>query len=632
MKKMIILLLAAVLMTATRASATDAALLMSALNANPATNRIVEHQRLQPFLGNLVSNWSGSSGLVVISNVDVGDYNVWIRQRGQSGQIAFSFSITTNDSGTVWVHTNNLSVINVGTYPKTGQAAWSIAAAESRYAPKGEAGGGAVTGAELVETSTNGTLVTTLVRTQAIQQLTVAGSTNAANATNLYPSGPLSVNFNSGTLTAGNFIGSGAGLTDTPADKGSDNLPLRYASLKTLIGLGPHTGSKYVAGTNFTGAGQSYSWSAATANIGDLVITNDFRLTDATLTNSASYAQDNSSIRISNNFSGKLVAFDRVNAFNAYRGIYLKPNTDFFYNFSIRNSSIVAPFTAVEMWYGYGDINNCLIVATNSGSELGAAVCITANDDSQVEVSSSRLLYGQSDFSGGLLAYARAKVKFRNVVFESKDYPTNTSAIYLAEGHTAHPTSVTVEDSMFIHKGAPVVCVSPYALSEDDSYRVDFKNVILNPATNGVVIWNTNFIVRVWGGNLVPGNFANRSNVIWDGYWGEFKTNAIALGIAYTNSIAPTINGLSYLAYGGSAADYIQLDLLVDFDGNNTWDLSDPRIMTDVSTTTFIPVLNASWTWPLNVGSRWMISTNNTLLDGDSTLGTQFGAFWRVAK
>lgn len=247
MKKMIILLLAAVLMAATRASATDAALLMSALNANPATNRVVEHQRLQPFPGNLVSNWSGSSGLVVISNVDVGDYNVWIRQRGQSGQIAFSFTITTNDSGTVWVHTNNLSVINVGTYPKTGQAAWSIAAAESRYARKGEAGGAAVTGAELVETSTNNGVVTTLVRTQAVQQLTVSGSTNAqnaANATNLYPSGPLSVNFNGGTLTSGNaqmapggftvanggsltpsgFTGSGAGLTNVTADYVSGTL------------------------------------------------------------------------------------------------------------------------------------------------------------------------------------------------------------------------------------------------------------------------------------------------------------------------------------------------------------------------------------------------------------------------
>lgn len=183
------------LLVATAAQAVDAYLDLASLNCNPATNRIVEHQRLQPFPGNTVSNWSGAGGFVVISNVGVGDYNVWVKQRGQAGPIAFSFSITTNDSGTVFVHTNNLSVVNVGTYPKTGQAAWSIAASESRYAPKGagvavaagdnvtattngtvvtisaDPGGVSVTGGQLAVPSTNAGVVTVTVSTNAVSEL-----------------------------------------------------------------------------------------------------------------------------------------------------------------------------------------------------------------------------------------------------------------------------------------------------------------------------------------------------------------------------------------------------------------------------------------------------------------------------
>jgi len=52
--------------------------------------------------------------------------------------------------------------------------------------------------------------------TNIVQQLTTAGATNAqnaANATNLYPSGPLSVNFNGGTLTSGNSTMNASGFT-----------------------------------------------------------------------------------------------------------------------------------------------------------------------------------------------------------------------------------------------------------------------------------------------------------------------------------------------------------------------------------------------------------------------------------
>lgn len=203
----------AILIAASTASAlaVDAYLPLAQLNCNPATNRIVEIQRQQPFPGNLTSNWSGAGGFVVVSNVAVGDYNVWVRKRGQAGEVSFSFSIATNDSGTVFVHTNNLSVLNAGTYPKTGQAAWSIEASESRYAPKGSAGT-AVSAAELAVPSTNAGVVTITVPTNAVKQLTVAGSTNSVNATNLYPAAPLSVDFLGGTLTSGNSTLGPSGL------------------------------------------------------------------------------------------------------------------------------------------------------------------------------------------------------------------------------------------------------------------------------------------------------------------------------------------------------------------------------------------------------------------------------------
>lgn len=280
------LLVAAVLMAAGSSHATDAALLMSALNASPATNRIVEHQRLQPFPGNLVSNWSGSSGLVVISNVDVGDYNVWIRQRGQSGQIAFSFSITTNDTGTVWVHTNNLSVINVGTYPKTGQAAWSIAAAESRYARKGEAGGAAVTGAELVETSTNNGVVTTLVRTQAVQQAAAALGivSNMNSIATIHAQGTLQLGTDSSASGILKMVDGGNGNTNTISFFGGAFTGLELASATIGgVGLDGGTVTGNLSGNAATAttasavaAGVTNKWQADATSAARLATTNVF--------------------------------------------------------------------------------------------------------------------------------------------------------------------------------------------------------------------------------------------------------------------------------------------------------------------------------------------------------------------
>lgn len=108
-------------------------------NADPATNRIVSFQPLNPFPGNLFYRTSSVSADFWISNMAVGDYVGTILRYGSAAEIGFQVSVLTNDSGILYA-TNRLTTRGTQTYPQSGKSTWTIAAADARYALKSEAG------------------------------------------------------------------------------------------------------------------------------------------------------------------------------------------------------------------------------------------------------------------------------------------------------------------------------------------------------------------------------------------------------------------------------------------------------------------------------------------------------------
>ena len=108
-------------------------------NANPATNRIVEFQLLTPFVGNLETYTTDTNGGFYRSNASVGDYAFTIRARGTASAIPGQFTVTATNLGVINAATNT-SLRGVQTYPTSGRTAWSIQAADARYAVAG--GGG----------------------------------------------------------------------------------------------------------------------------------------------------------------------------------------------------------------------------------------------------------------------------------------------------------------------------------------------------------------------------------------------------------------------------------------------------------------------------------------------------------
>lgn len=171
---------------ASAAGQTHVAFDASLFNAVPATNRIVEFQALQPFRGNTFQRTTDSSGLCYISNAIVTDYAFTIRQRGSASQIQGQITVTATNLGVIGAHTNT-SVSGAQTYPTSGKSSWSIQASDARYSQIGS-GGGSATNVTLragtgVAVTTNSSSDWTVTASEVpYSALTAAARLNITNA------------------------------------------------------------------------------------------------------------------------------------------------------------------------------------------------------------------------------------------------------------------------------------------------------------------------------------------------------------------------------------------------------------------------------------------------------------------
>lgn len=112
---------------------------LSGFNANPSSNRWVTLQPSTPFPGNIYNYTSSIAGGFWVSNFWVGDTIGVIKQKGTASEIRFQVTVSSDDSGELYA-TNITSVIGAQTYPSTGRSAYSIDAANARFARVGSGG------------------------------------------------------------------------------------------------------------------------------------------------------------------------------------------------------------------------------------------------------------------------------------------------------------------------------------------------------------------------------------------------------------------------------------------------------------------------------------------------------------
>lgn len=153
-----------------QASATDVLFNMTdvfGIVGSPANNRIVKMQSLSPFAGNYFWATSDISGNFYVSNALATTYSGVVQAPPNS--INFSFYVSATNLGTIpATGITSIPANTVGTFP-AGQTAYSVQAADNRYAPKGSSPFAALTAAQstnLVQNATNG--MTSIVYSNAL--------------------------------------------------------------------------------------------------------------------------------------------------------------------------------------------------------------------------------------------------------------------------------------------------------------------------------------------------------------------------------------------------------------------------------------------------------------------------------
>jgi hypothetical protein len=184
---------------------------------------------------------------------------------------------------------------------------------------------------------------------------------------------------------------------------------------------------------------------------------------------------------------------------------------------------------------------------------------------------------------------------------------TIQTAIY----NTEQAVKMTFNDCTFDLHGGLLFYTDDGVLSGQNVTNniITLNDCFLSPFTNGIVVRNSSMTNYVRGGNLVLSNFENTNNVVFlDRIADTYPT--FNVGVNYTNATFPCLMSVSFYAYGAdNLNDFIAYDLKLDAAGDGTWDSTNSRIASD-STLLAGPVVNCSWVFPLNVGSRWRIETN----------------------
>lgn len=384
-------------------------------------------------------------------------------------------------------------------------------------------------------------------------------------------------------------------------DDATTNPPAFFRKLDSKLGGYTFTGTNFLSGTNLNGFLKEFRWTAAAAGGRSLILSNVV-LRDVILSNSATAADH--ALLSCTNYPTALV-FDAVTVKARERAAFFKSDiiADDVWRLTARDCIFEGGTYAFEAWNAFGFFSGCSFNSLGTGSD---SVAILANDDSHFSIENSRIDYGGgSAASYGYFGMQNSKTVFRNCLFESR---TGTNLPNAVLGIGEANISLVLENCWFNTRTNPVLVFEDGGIQRDDVY-VEFKNCWVGdyPANNPKIFYNSNYVVHVTGGNLVEGMFSAPSNVVWALRW-NIATNALAVDVSYTNGPAAVRSDVSFMVTTTLPGDVGQMDLLLDQDGNGTWEQTLTRLLYSAASD-----LNGTldFGFYLQPGARYRFGTTN---------------------
>lgn len=413
----------------------------------------------------------------------------------------------------------------------------------------------------------------------------------------------------------GNFNGNGTSLSNVVGLSA-------FTPLTTMMGNSTsQSGSRRVGKTNVIGFGQVFNFTGEVEGQAAWVLTNRLHLIDAILTNNV-LQHENSLIRVTNGFNPDRVVISDSKLYGKSRSIYFHgQDNDGVWTYDLNNVELYSKYIGLEAWYAYGQMLGGRIVIDGSGQvdSIGAIM----NDDASVSFRNVEFYFGgASGINAALLLYARANVIMENCSLHSTNL--NSVAVYVAEGAVAQPTTLAMKSVTFYHNGGAFMAGLPEAGYENGGFMIDMIDVNMSPYTNKVLVWNTNFLVRVRDGNFTRENFACITNVVWADAWNPL-TNTLAVDTWYTNGFAPTLNLIRFTSAASLEGDASILDLQVDQNHDNVIDWLDTCML---YTPTAVTAGSMTFNFVLEPFARYRFSTASA----SASVTFEFRARQTVAK
>jgi hypothetical protein len=371
------------------------------------------------------------------------------------------------------------------------------------------------------------------------------------------------------------------------------------------------SGLKALNNTNVAGQLSTFTWTTASPGGASLMVTNA-AITDAYLTNSAT-ASDHVVLRATN---AGYVFLKNVSVIGQNRAAYLQDDSRFI--LSVDQTTFRAP-TAFEAWRAIGSISASIFDSRTTAALASSDVAFLANDDCFLTIQGCEFFYGGSPEGYGYGGMARSKTVFSGCLFSCKSTATNAAALSLFE----ESATVELNNCLFL-------AASNFVLTFNDGgvqragVSATFNNCFIGDYTTGIgtrLFANSNYVVKVSGGNLVREMFTTQSNVIFEAGDVQINTNAFAIGTIYTNKAAATFGTVAWLGTTTLGGDIVQVDLLIDQDGDATWDSNISRLLysgtADQNGT-------LEFNFSLQPSARFLFSTSNSVGATVEFISSQF--------
>jgi hypothetical protein len=393
-------------------------------------------------------------------------------------------------------------------------------------------------------------------------------------------------------------------------------LATNISELRPLfVALGGRTfsGLKSLGNTNVSGQLSTFTWTTASSSGTSLMITNAV-IADAYFTNSAS-ASDHVIIGATN---AGYCFLKNVSVVGQNRAANLKADNSFI--LSIEDSTFRAP-QAFETWRAVGSIKSSVFDSRTTAALASSDIAFLANDDAFLTIQGCSFYYGGSPEGYGYGGMARSKSVLSGCLFSCKGTATNATAISLFESDA----TVVLNNCLFLAATNFILTFADGGVRRD-GVIAEFNNCFVGDYTSGLnvrLFANSNYIVRVSGGNFTREMFTTQSNVIFTAGDVQILTNTMALDVTYTNIPAATFGNVAWLGTTTLGGDIAQVDLLIDQDGNATWDSVISRFLFSGTTD-----LNGSleFNFSLRPSARFRFSNSNSVGASIEFLSSQFSS------